>query len=160
LAAESVPGPRGTCPDRYVVGVFLCVVAASGCDSTADPPSEPAPVPINGLLGIAFDPDYGVNRYVYVTYATRTDTGTFGTVARFTDVNNRGQDFTVLLDGVPSAPGHQIESLAFGPDGALIRAARDIQDCTGDPVESVQVLATVGGTYAARVVRANAVPPA
>ena len=125
MAAESVPGPRGTCPDRYVVGVFLCVVAASGCDSTADPPSEPAPVPINGLLGIAFDPDYGVNRYVYVTYATRTDTGTFGTVARFTDVNNRGQDFTVLLDGVPSAPGHQIESLAFGPDGALYVSTGD-----------------------------------
>lgn len=79
----------------------------------------------NGLLGIAFDPQYSVNRYVYVTYATRTDSGTFGTVARFTDVNNRGEDFTVLLEGVPSAPGHQIESLAFGPDGLLYVSTGD-----------------------------------
>ncbi len=79
----------------------------------------------NGLLGIAFDPQYPVNRYVYVTYATRTDAGTFGTVARFTDVNNRGQAFTVLLDGIPSASGHQVESLAFGPDGMLYVSVGD-----------------------------------
>lgn len=79
----------------------------------------------NGLLGIAFDPQYRVNRYVYVTYATRTDSGTFGTVARLTDVNNRGEDFTVLLESVPSAAGHQIESLTFGPDGLLYVSAGD-----------------------------------
>lgn len=79
----------------------------------------------NGLLGIAFDPRYSVNRYVYVTYATRTSSGTFGTVARFTDLANRGADFTVLLEGVRSAPGHQIESLAFGPDGMLYVSTGD-----------------------------------
>lgn len=79
----------------------------------------------NGLLGIAFDPQYGTNRYVYVTYATRTGAGTFGSVARFTDIGNRGEDFTVLLDGVPSAPGHQIQSLAFGSDGKLYVSVGD-----------------------------------
>lgn len=79
----------------------------------------------NGLLGIAFDPQYSVNRYVYVTYATRTDSGTFGTLARFTDVDNRGEDLTVLLEGVPSGAGHQIESLAFGPDGMLYVSTGD-----------------------------------
>jgi glucose/arabinose dehydrogenase len=79
----------------------------------------------NGLLGIAFDPDYVVNRYVYVTYATRMDSSTFGTVARFTDVGNRGEDFTVLLDSLPSAAGHQVESLAFGPDGMLYVSVGD-----------------------------------
>ena len=100
----------------------------------------------NGLLGIAFDPDYGVNHYVYVTYATRTDSGTFGTVARFTDVDNRGQQFTVLLDGVPSAPGHQIESLAFGPDGALYVS-------TGDAYMEGDVQST--DSYVGKILRLN-----
>ena len=33
----------------------------------------------------------------------------------------------------------------FGPDGALVRASRDVQACSGDPVESLQVLATKTG---------------
>lgn len=79
----------------------------------------------NGLLGLAFDPDYPRTPYVYITYARRTDTGTWGAVARFTDDGGRGTDFTVLLDSVKSAPGHQIESLAFGPDGKLYVATGD-----------------------------------
>ena len=31
----------------------------------------------------------------------------------------------------------------FSPSGALVRASRDLQDCSGNPVESAQVLATV-----------------
>lgn len=44
----------------------------------------------------------------------------------------------------------------FGPDGALVAASRDIQNCSGDPVESLQVLATKTGMYSARVVEADA----
>ncbi len=79
----------------------------------------------NGLLGIAFDPQYAVNRYVYITHATRTNEGTVGTVARYTDADNRGTDRTVLLDGIPAAPGHQIQSLAFGPDDKLYVSVGD-----------------------------------
>lgn len=46
----------------------------------------------------------------------------------------------------------------FSPGGALIRSARDLQNCRGNPVEALQVLATESGNYAARVVRGNAVP--
>jgi subtilisin family serine protease len=44
----------------------------------------------------------------------------------------------------------------FGPDGSLVGASRGIQDCDGDPVESVQVLATKSGSYSVRVIEANA----
>ncbi|MEO1655189.1 MAG: PQQ-dependent sugar dehydrogenase, partial [Bacteroidota bacterium] len=80
----------------------------------------------NGLVGLAFDPDYASNKYVYITYAYRTLAGeTFGRIARFTDQNNIGTDFTILLDNLPSAPGHQIQSLAFGPDDKLYVSVSD-----------------------------------
>ena len=44
----------------------------------------------------------------------------------------------------------------FGPGGSLVRASRDIHDCTGIPVEGMQVLATEDGRYTVRVVRASA----
>ena len=47
----------------------------------------------------------------------------------------------------------------FGPDGALVAASRDIQSCSGDPVESVELLATQAGTYSARVVEARSDAP-
>lgn len=43
----------------------------------------------------------------------------------------------------------------FAPDGALLRASRTVQDCSGDPVESLQVLATQTGVYEARIIRAE-----
>ncbi len=36
-----------------------------------------------------------------------------------------------------------------GPDGALVRASRNIQSCQQDPLESIQVLATQSGVYTA-----------
>jgi len=79
----------------------------------------------NGLIGLAFDPDYNSNRFVYVSFAVRTDQGTKGVVARFTDNNNTGEDFTILLDDLPGSNGHQVENIAFGPDGKLYVSVGD-----------------------------------
>jgi glucose/arabinose dehydrogenase len=79
----------------------------------------------NGLLGLEFDPDYETNGYVYVTYAARNGDSEIATVARFTDVNNRGEDFTELLTDLPSDKGHQIQNLRFGPDGMLYVSVGD-----------------------------------
>ena len=50
---------------------------------------------------------------------------------------------------------HMIDIELFGPEGALVRASRDTQACSGDPVESLQVLATKSGRYAVRIVQAG-----
>ena len=47
----------------------------------------------------------------------------------------------------------------FGPSGELVRASRHTQDCTGDPVEGLQVLATESGRYGVRIVQASADRP-
>ncbi len=44
----------------------------------------------------------------------------------------------------------------FGPDGSLVQAARAYQGCEGNPVESLQVLATRDGRYRTRIVQASA----
>jgi len=46
----------------------------------------------------------------------------------------------------------------YGPDGALVRASRELQACSGVPVESLQVLATKTGRYAVRIVQAGPGP--
>lgn len=73
----------------------------------------------NGLTGLTFDPDYENNGYVYLTFVQRTETDTLGAVARVTDVDNRGENVTILLDSIPSATSHQVQSPRFGPDEKL-----------------------------------------
>lgn len=100
----------------------------------------------NGLIGITFDRDYINNRFVYITYAVRDGDINIGKVARLTDNNNTGEDFTILLDGLPSAPGHQIESLTFGPDGMLYVSIGDaFQE---DQVQDIQ-------TFHGKILRMN-----
>jgi subtilisin family serine protease len=43
----------------------------------------------------------------------------------------------------------------FAPDGSLVQASRDSQVCAGDPVESLQILATQSGRYRARIVQSG-----
>lgn len=47
----------------------------------------------------------------------------------------------------------------FSPSGALVRAARSVQNCSQDPVESIQVLATQTGAYGVRIIQAHAEEP-
>jgi len=82
-----------------------------------------------GMLGLALDPEFDSNHYVYLYYTavkggTDTDSDDAGKVinrvVRFTEVNNTGTDMTVILDNIPASRGyHSGGAMAFGPDGKL-----------------------------------------
>jgi hypothetical protein len=79
------------------------------------------------MLGLAIDPEFDINRYVYVYYTAITDTQdgdgdgkVINRVLRFTDSNNTGIDPTVIMDNIPASRGyHSGGAMAFGPDGKL-----------------------------------------
>jgi glucose/arabinose dehydrogenase len=74
-----------------------------------------------GLLGVAFDPNFAVNQFVYVYY-TATSPTIHNRVSRFTangDVAQPGSE-TVLLDlETLGATNHNGGALSFGADGKL-----------------------------------------
>jgi glucose/arabinose dehydrogenase len=79
-----------------------------------------------GMLGLAIDPEFHVNRYIYVYYTAVVDVQNgdedevVNRVLRFTDSNNTGVDPTVIMDNIPASRGyHSGGAMAFGPDGKL-----------------------------------------
>src|ERR1700750_1679458 len=71
-----------------------------------------------GLLGIAFDPNFFTNHYVYVYYTDPTSPA-HNRVSRFTaagDVAAPGSEMVILnLDNLSSATNHNGGALHFGP---------------------------------------------
>jgi glucose/arabinose dehydrogenase len=81
-----------------------------------------------GLLGVAFDPAFASNQYVYVYY-TATTPNIHNRVSRFTasgDVALAGSE-RVLIDLTPLslAQNHNGGAIHFGPDGRLYIATGD-----------------------------------
>jgi len=85
----------------------------------------------NGLIGITFDPGLSTNGYIYFTYVLKDVSSTYGRIVRYTADGNKAIEENILLDDVPVAPGHQIESLVFGPDNKLYVSVGDAFDVTG-----------------------------
>lgn len=97
-----------------------------------------------GLLGLAFDPNYNTNGRFYVYY---TDTNGTITIARFlvspTDPNVAAPLSQVILLSIPhpTFANHNGGMLAFGPDGCLYAGVGD-GGGSGDPSNNAQNLAS------------------
>jgi glucose/arabinose dehydrogenase len=76
-----------------------------------------------GLLGIALDPAFSSNNYVYVYYTYRdAQSYTHGHILRYTANGNSGTSPRDIFDVTSSAPGtiyHNGGYIKFGPDGKL-----------------------------------------
>jgi glucose/arabinose dehydrogenase len=82
-----------------------------------------------GMLGIAVDPNFATNNYVYVYYSVNKGTaGCFNRVSRFTlSSTNTISTSTqkVLLDNIKGDGFHNAGDLAFGKDGNLYVSVGD-----------------------------------
>lgn len=82
----------------------------------------------SGLTGLALHPDYPAVPWVYVMYTYISDSGPLNRISRFTEVNGRAGDETVLLDGLAAQArggSHSGGTLQFGSDGMLYIATGD-----------------------------------
>jgi aldose sugar dehydrogenase len=89
----------------------------------------------SGLLGVAADPQFSQNKYIYLYYTSSSG----NRVSRFV-LNDKLENETVLLDNIPSGSIHNGGRIKFGPDGKLYittgdannrTAAQDINSLSG-----------------------------
>ncbi|RMF82197.1 MAG: hypothetical protein D6744_06245 [Planctomycetota bacterium] len=80
----------------------------------------------NGLLGLALDPHFADNGYVYVFASVSADEQQ---ILRFTDAGGVGEERVVIRDHLPAGElVHSGGGLAFGPDGMLYFSVGDTGD--------------------------------
>jgi aldose sugar dehydrogenase len=160
LSGLQLPAAPAFAPDGRL---FLVEVNAGRVRVGKDGILQPQPVatfPVqqgseSGLLGLALDPDFAANRYVYVYYSeadpARPSHGLRNRVVRFVERDGRASDVVPILDNLPINEGgavdaHQGGALGFGPDGKLYVTIGD----TGRP-ELAQDLTSLAG----KVLRVN-----
>ena len=100
--------------------------------------------PEQGLLGLAFHPDYASNGYFYVDY---TDNDHNIVVARYQvsagdpNIADPNSAYTILKQPQIDSEDHNGGTVAFGPDGYLYISIGD-GSCCGDPEGNGQDLTT------------------
>lgn len=82
-----------------------------------------------GLLGIALDPNFSANKYVYLYYTyDGSGNNTRNRVVRMS-YNGKGlTDEKILVNNIPGAANHNGGRLAFGSDGYLYIGTGDAQE--------------------------------
>jgi glucose/arabinose dehydrogenase len=105
-----------------------------------------------GMLGVAFDPNFATNNFVYVYY-TATTPQIHNRVSRFTasagnpDVAAAGSEVTFLdLNNLSGATNHNGGAIHFGPDGKLYIAVGE----NANPANSQSV-----GNLLGKILRIN-----
>ena len=107
----------------------------------------------SGLMGLALDPDFSRNRFLYVCYTYSAPGGLRNRVARLVERDGGIRQDRILLDNIPGAWIHDGGRVKFGPDGKLYVTAGDAAD---PPI--AQDLRSLGG----KILRLNpdgSIPP-
>jgi len=93
-----------------------------------------------GMLGVAVDPNYSENHYIYVYYTYNEFLSTTNKLVRYQLENGIVNEDKVLIDDIPGGPFHDGGRIQFGPDGKLYITTGE----AGNP-ELSQDLNSLGG---------------
>lgn len=72
-----------------------------------------------GLMGIALDPDYLQNHYIYVMHTYLEGNQIYNRVVRLIERNNRANIDKILIDRIPGGQIHNGGRIKIGPDNKL-----------------------------------------
>ena len=72
-----------------------------------------------GLLGIALDPNFLDNHYVYLYYTYNDFLATYNKVVRYVESDLKLTEDKILIDNIPGGLYHDGGRIQFGPDGKL-----------------------------------------
>lgn len=72
-----------------------------------------------GLMGIALDPNFSQNHFIYVMHTYREDNQIFNRVVRLVEQNNRASVDKTLIDKIPGGQIHNGGRIKIGPDQKL-----------------------------------------
>ena len=101
----------------------------------------------SGLMGLALDPDYVTNHFIYACYTSQNQSGMFNRVVRMIDAGSEIKLDVAVVDNIPSAKYHAGCRLAFGPDGKLYITTGDARQ-----PQAAQDLTSLAG----KILRVNA----
>lgn len=93
-----------------------------------------------GLLGVAVDPNYSENNFIYLYFTYNELLTTTNKIVRYQLTDEKLIENKVLLDGIPGGPFHDGGRIQFGPDGKLYATTGE----AGNP-ELSQDLNSLGG---------------
>ena len=99
-----------------------------------------------GLLGLALDPSFEQNHFLYLYYTYFEFPFTYNKVVRYTENANSLADEFILVDKIPGAAWHDGGRLKFGPDEKLYITTGEAGNA-----DSAQDLNSLGG----KILRVN-----